>query len=217
MPEYGEMKIRVTHTVNGLPLETDTAQYTCAAGFTYAVSSLEYYISNVTFVSDEGRTFTDNGIYYINATDSRFCEFEIDSVPVGRYSQITLNIGIDSARNLTGFLPNTLQNVNMAWPEGMGGGYHFMKLEGHYNSTVVYGYAVHLGTNQTLVSCAIDTPTSFAYTNHSGVLTMDINQWFQDPYTYNFDTDGNYTMGNALLMNLISVNGRDVMTFSQNQ
>lgn len=217
MPDYGKIAINVTHTIDGLPLEIDSAQYECAAGFSYSISCLEYYVSNVTFVGDHGNSYIDNGIYYINAADPNHCDFEIDRVPVGSYSRITLNIGIDSARNLTGYLPNTLQNVNMAWPVGMGGGYHFMKMEGHYISTSVFGYAVHLGSNQSLTFCSIDEPTSFVYTNHSGVLTMDINQWFQDPYIYNFDTDGNYTMGNASLMELISVNGRDVMSFSQTQ
>ena len=36
----------------------------------------------------------------------------------------------------------------MAWPDVMGGGYHFLKLEGHYKKdSLLAGYAMHIGQN----------------------------------------------------------------------
>lgn len=217
MPEYAAVSIRLDHRCNGLPLEFDTIKYNCAAGFNYDISRLQYYISNITFKRNDGFSFRDKGIYYVDAADPSTWEIAVDSIPPGSYQSVDLNIGIDAARNLSGYLPNTIENANMAWPDLMGGGYHMLKLEGHYVSGPVYGYAMHTGSNPALTSCSMPCQATFTYINHTGTLSMEINQWFQDPYVYNFNTDGNYTMGNDTLMQKLSVNGRDVMSFTQNR
>jgi hypothetical protein len=50
-------------------------------------------------------------------------------------------------------LSTTLDNLNMAWPTAMGGGYHFLKMEGHYLDSLNtnQGYAIHIGKNENLM------------------------------------------------------------------
>lgn len=96
----------------------------------------------------------------------------------------------------------------------MGGGYHFMKLEGRFlDSGSSSGYAVHLGRNASLVK--VEIPASFEIRQgiHEIVLTMDINEWFTDPAVYSLVMDGSYTMNSQLLMKKISANGHDVLKF----
>ena len=93
----------------------------------------------------------------------------------------------------------------------------FLKLEGHWKDTgSISGYAIHLGTNACLVKGGYKASghTRQGVENVIG-LSMDINEWLEAPHTYSFKLDGVYTMGDAILMQRISENGRDVIKVLQ--
>ena len=65
----------------------------------------------------------------------------------------------------------------MAWPTAMGGGYHFMKVEGHYldTSNTIQGFAIHLGKNNNLVNVLINQyfyQQNFYMIIHSYLISM---------------------------------------------
>ena len=127
------------------------------------------------------------------------------------YTKAKFYVGLDSAHNISYSLPNTTENLNMAWPEMMGGGYHFMKFEGNYISgTSTFGFAMHLGRNPYLVEIELDRifniPSQYNLTN----LDMNLNEWFKNPEIYDFDIDGNYSMGDTAAMHKLSNNGIDI-------
>jgi hypothetical protein len=103
----------------------------------------------------------------------------------------------------------------MEWPATMGGGYHFLKLEGHYrdNGSEV-GYATHLGTNMMLVKCVIPAAVLDIRGGQTQQvkLTMNLNEWYQNPQTYSFKADGDYSMNDMALMAKLRNNARDVFT-----
>ncbi|MFA6260678.1 MAG: MbnP family protein [Bacteroidia bacterium] len=213
--QFGSMTLNVTHKVDQAPLLFDSMMYQNAAGNPFSVSRLYYYISGIRLYNQEKLMFTSNAIFYIDATSAEN-KLLLNYVPTGEYTSATLLIGLAADTNKTGTLPDLIENLNMAWPDEMGGGYHFMKLEGHYRNTanLKKGFTVHLGTNPSLVQHQA-IPKNFSVTlgqNTPLTLEMNINEWFANPYAYNFNTDGNYTMGVALLMQLISNNGKDVFT-----
>jgi hypothetical protein len=47
--------------------------------------------------------------------------------------------------------------------------------------------------------------------NSTLTLEMDVLEWFKTPFTYDLN-DGNYSMGDSLLMNKLSKNGTNVFT-----
>ncbi len=102
----------------------------------------------------------------------------------------------------------------MIWPVEMGGGYHFTKLEGRYKlpGNGNCGYAVHLGTNNMLMlHNKLDVSLGLkANSSDTLFLTMNINEWFTNPNTYNFLVQGNYTMGNDTLMLMLKENAKDL-------
>lgn len=213
IPDYTSLKINLSHTIDSLPLLFDSLMYANDAGELYEVNHLEYYISNITFYRPYGDIYKTNKIFYINANTFSTCSLLLDSIPTGKYSYITFNVGIDANHNISYSLPNTTENINMAWPNMMGGGYHFMKLEGHYLSdSSNYGYAIHLGQNSSLVNCKVNESYFIGYPNPELTLNMNINEWFRTPNTYSFSTDGNYTMGDSLLMAKIAKNGANVFS-----
>jgi hypothetical protein len=104
----------------------------------------------------------------------------------------------------------------MEWPVLMGGGYHFMMLEGHFaDSSGTPGFAMHLGTNASL--CPVNITDTFSLTQDDFTLhiNMNINEWFRTPYVYDFNVDGNYIMGNIQSMSKIAANGFDAFTIEK--
>lgn len=153
--------------------------------------------------------------HYVDAMNSSSNLLVLKDVPVGNYIGISFNIGLDSAQNISDGLPATTDNVNMKWPNPMGGGYHFLKLEGYYkDTTATPGYAMHLGTNSCLVPIKLFKPINVTTDSKIPLgLVMNINEWYKNPTTFDFNKDGNYIMGNAAAMKKITDNGRDVFSF----
>jgi hypothetical protein len=205
--------LTVHHHVDGNELLFDTIVYTNEAGEQYSTSRLEYYLSDLVLLGDGGTpNDTLHGPWYINGRVNN--PIVIDRFRPGTYSGAEVLLGLPPALNLSGALPNTLENINMAWPEPMGGGYHFLKLEGHFISQgQVSGFAMHLGTNEALPRCLL--PQSFSVPGASGTLDLrfNINEVFRTPHVHALDS-GNYTMGSAVLMEQLRENCTDAFSIS---
>lgn len=205
--------LRISHMVDGQPLSQDTLAYTNEAGTPYSVTRLEYYLSELVLLGT-GNTANDtlHGPWYVNADGTM--DFGLDRLHTGTYSGATLLLGLPPALNTTGALPNTMANLNMAWPDPMGGGYHFIKFEGHFISAgTSSGYAMHIGTDTFLPHCTL--PEAFNITSTGGklLLTFNLNEVFRTPNTYDLAT-GNYSMGNMGLMTQLQENCADAFTIA---
>lgn len=210
--QTAQLQFMLSYHSDSEPLLFDTMLYRNAAGEDYSVSRLEYYISNVRLTGEQG-VFESREVHYLNARNAGFSGFHLNGVPKGRYTQVAFLLGIDSLRNIPDGLPATVENNAMFWPVPMGGGYHFMKLEGHFKDTAsLSGYAVHLGRNGNTVAISVPCTFDISGTAHGMQLSMNINQWFENPLVYSFIRDGKYTMSSMPLMQKIAVNGQDVFT-----
>lgn len=208
-----KLEVITSYSIDSSALVFDSLMYTNAAGNIYSISKLEYYISKLILHKTSG-DLTYDQVWYINAEGTLFNGFEAGEIPSGDYTGISFLIGLDSTHNISNALPATIQNNSMYWPPSMGGGYHFMKLEGNYQDSLAEkGFAMHLGRNSSLVQVYI--PGNFSVSS-SGVLLelkMNINSWFTTPAEYNFLKDGPYTMSSEALMRKLADNGRDAFTF----
>ncbi|MDL5051475.1 hypothetical protein QQ054_36325 [Oscillatoria amoena NRMC-F 0135] len=206
-----DIRINIIYVIDKLPLEMDTVKYTNAAGNNYSVSRLEYYLSGFSFMDASGKWWDAGNEFYVNAKTSNTNSFSLRGLPLNNYSRVKFFIGISTDKNKTNALAPTPENINMVWPDMMGGGYHFLKLEGYFKDTAAkkQGFAMHLGNSKNLVT--VETPIAY---NHNGNdtlnLQMNINEWFATPNTYNFNIQGNYTMGVDSLMTKLKQNGADV-------
>lgn len=213
-PTTGSLKLELIHEVDDKPLAYDTLLYINAAGNRYSVTRLFYYLSAFRFVPVSGATVYTRDVFYVDA--SRKQDILLTGIPAGFYKGFQPVIGIDAALNVHGKLTNSIENINMLWPDEMGGGYHFLKLEGRYDNAQkqINGFSVHLGTNEALVNHQF-IPLTFEVSE--GKITtirlfMNLNEWFANDYQFDFNKDGNYTMGIAGLMKLVANNGKDVLT-----
>jgi hypothetical protein len=211
------VQLEIAHEVAGEDLIMDTIRYENQAGNPYSVTRLEYYLANFTFLSNEGEEEVIEDIWYVNPRQPVTLSIDAQELPEGSYQTLQFHIGLPAEENVSYNLPATTENVNMAWPENMGGGYHFMKLEGHFidSQTKEKGYAMHLGMNQWLVTVTLNKAVQLAGDDNRLRLTMDVNQWFENPHTYDFNVQGNYTMGVDSLMGKLSDNGFSSFTLEQ--
>ena len=201
------------YEVDGKELLFDTLLYQTDAGYNYSVSNLQYYLSGISLIKEDSSKIQIIDYHYTDATIASKNTFSVTNIPNGNYIGICFNIGLDSVHNITGALADNAENNNMEWP--VGGGYHFMKFEGHYmDTTTLTGFTMHLGTNASLVK---ENPIYKSFTvNLNRVafnMTMNLNEWFRNPAVYDFDMDGNFSMGNMMAMQKLAANGVDVFHY----
>lgn len=210
-PVVGSVNFKIQYKVDGEQLTFDTIRYLNSAGNAYSVTKLEYYISDLTLIRGNGTVYSSKDIHYLNARSTN--KFTLADIPPGNYVGMSFHIGLNVDTNKTGKLPGKTENLNMAWPEPMGGGYHFLKFEGHFKDSTgaTLGYAMHVGTDICLMKVTIDHPFDIRYLNQAQVMTMNVNQWFTDPVTYDLST-ANYIMGDP--DNMLKIAGNGVNVFS---
>jgi hypothetical protein len=213
--EYGKLTLTISHFANQLPLIFDTMQYENKSGSTYSVSRIQYYLSQFIFKDAEGKIITVEKCLYVDGKNEETLIQEL-SVPLGDYNSIGFLVGVAPAQNFTGGLENTLDNQNMSWPDVIGGGYHFLKFEGLYLDTLQNkkGFVMHLGDKGYQVTHDwLNYPIQISKEEEFKIaLSMNMNGWFESPYTYNFNKDGNYTMAIPELMQILKLNGHDIFT-----
>ena len=149
----------------------------------------------------------------------------MEDVPDGHYTSLSFIIGLDESDNVTGGLSNTIAINNMEWPVSMGGGYHYMKLEGKYadttSSTGEASYNFHTGAleangtkNHHHVAVVVDEYVDFEVADDKNFevhMVMNINEWFANPNTWDFKYYGAAIMGNEEAQTKIMQNGANVM------
>ena len=207
----GHWPVRLSFRIDNQPLLFDSVIYTNAAGNSYSVHQLQFYLSGFEFTDVSGAKFSSDTVIYADARDLQTLNFELHDIPDGSYTAVSFRVGMDSAHNVSNCLPANMVNMNMAWPEPMGGGYHFLKLEGIFEEGPdVYGYAMHLGTNPCCVPVLLTGGMNHGSGTDTLELTMNINEWFVNPNVFDFSSGYNYTMGNDTAMLQLAANGSDV-------
>jgi hypothetical protein len=210
-PETGYWPVRLSFRVDNLPLLFDTVLYTNAAGNIYSVHQLQFYLSAFEFTDVSGQKFKSDTVIYADARDLQTLSFDLKGIPAGSYTGVSFMVGMDSVHNVSNCLPANMVNMNMGWPEPMGGGYHFLKLEGIFeDGGNVFGYAMHLGTCPYAVPVILNRALNHGSVADTLQLSMNINEWFANPNVFDFNSGNNYTMGNDTAMAKLSANGTDI-------
>lgn len=208
------------HEVAGQDLVMFTQWYDCAAGHKFQVHRLKYYLSGFNFQKADGNEFQTGLVQYIDLEDPSTLTMLLQEVPQGEYTGMSFIIGLDAFTNVTGGLPNTTTNINMEWPLPGDQGYHYMKLEGRYDSLgmgVIKNFNLHTGAtggNQNYVLVQLQFGNSVNVTGGTWNihLMMDLNEWLQNPNVYDFETFGPMIMANQDAQQLLKENGADVFT-----
>lgn len=216
----GTVVIQFDNVVDGLPLALNQQIYTNAAGNLYSVSNLEYVVSafHLHPVDHDLGEFESEDPHYRTEMDVNTRRVTFTGVPAGAYHELGFTFGIDGALNMTGAYPD-LDLAQMAWPAGMGGGYHNMRCEGTFDGTPPNtGFLTHTGPSMG-GDYSIDYDFDVDYEVMSGqttVLTveMNVNEWYANPNLYDFNDHTGPIMGNTAVQLLLQQNGVDVFSVS---
>jgi len=231
----GKIVIHFNHNVDGNPMEIDTLKYINAAENPYLISEIQYFISDVTLYNADGtaKLIDDwKDLHYVDTDLSETFTWEVyDEIAAGHYDSISFTFGISQEKNISFMYVNPPESF-MFWPEYLGGGYHYMKLNGKWleegQTVQTTPFNCHLGIGQIYYSYP-DSITGFIHNDfrvslpgssfdmsdggHKQInLTMNIENWFKDPHIYDFDVFGSYTMQNQDAMQTLKENGHNVFS-----
>lgn len=237
-PEKARMRIHFSHKVDGAPLIKNQMIYTNAAGNTYEITEVMYFISDLKLHRSNGAIVepaTWDDIHYVDINIPSTFTWELPGdIPAGTYDSITFIFGISEAKNQSFMFVNPPE-VNMAWPDMLGGGYHYLMLNGWWldPNQVRQSFNFHLGIGQIYEnnSGQVEDIIGFVQNyftvrpNGSGFevedgmlieaeLTMHIENWFKNPHIYDHNQWGGAIMQNQAAMQMGCENGRDVFTVS---
>lgn len=219
--EYARPTVDVNFTVSvdEQDLSLHNEVYTNAAGNKYDVRRLLYILTNITLHDDKGTKVMLDDIHFIDFEnpETHFLDKPV-KIPIARYNAISFTFGLDEQMNFSNAYLETPFHTPMAWPDPMGGGYHYMRLEGAYSHSDGSEpfYNTHLGRWQSFNNhVEVSFPINVVATNKGGYLlelNMNINNWYTNPNTYNFEDFGSGIMGNLTAQDLLSDNGSDVFS-----
>lgn len=216
---YSKAKVTVSLKCDNASVYFDSIMNINASGNIYSVNTVNFYISNIKLKRDDDLIYTSKKIIYIDPALGSKNSFFLDSIPVGNYTEVEYKIGVDATHNVDYGLESTVDNLNMAWPTAMGGGYHFLKMEGHYLDAlnVIQGYAIHIGKNENIIEVKQNLLLHQKNNAHEYSLIFNINEVFANPYSYNLNTETNYTMSDSMAMLKIKNNVKDAFVIIQNK
>lgn len=152
----GELELYINPVVGTSDLVFNS-NYTNGAGNSYKVTTFKMYISEITFVKEDGSEYKDKGIYLADMSDlsiknttaktahgGKGVKITVPDVPAGTYKGIRFTVGVPSNKNNIDATKITDVNNPLHTNHGMywswNAGYIFNKFEGTYDS---------LGNNKT--------------------------------------------------------------------
>lgn len=213
--ENGFVDICVDYSVNNEPLITDTLCYTNEAGNEFLVTEIQWFVSKWELQDEQGRWIASDRIFYIDTNIPESQILRMDSIPIGKYKKVRFTFGLDESDNLNGRFSDPPES-NMLWPEQLGGGYHYMKLNGKFVNEAgqLVPLNIHLGRlHEEDNHFTVELPIDFSVTGNTENqlhLTMIIDNWFRSPNLYDFNEYGSAIMQNQAAQNVLKQNGQDV-------
>jgi len=112
---------------------------------------------------------------------------------------ISFTMGLSKEKNISNSYVNEVFHPTMFWPDLIGGGYHYMKLEGTAYATDTIFYNTHTGgTNgndysfhkHLTINPRKHVVNTTRYNNQMWsyiTLNMDLSKWYYNPNTINFE------------------------------
>jgi hypothetical protein len=222
--QESSISFNLLHSWDDTPVtnkDFNTLKFTNANGETMSITKLRYLISDVTFTKATGETIVLEGHQLIDVTkNTNLNTPSLGKIPNGTYSDVSFTFGFDNDAN---YNTNHLDLNTAVWnvPEMLGGGYHYMQLEGKFIDTTntEKGYAYHAiravdnsGETQkfedtfftvNLGSATISKDTAFS-------INMNIAAWFKTPNTWDLNELNTMLMPNFEAQLLMFQNGQDV-------
>lgn len=228
-PKKETISINLTadYHVDGQAILLDTLAYCNDAGNRFMINEIQWFISHIEIKNENNEWFPldeRGAIHYLEYKASETRPFLWQSMPQGQYTAMRFTFGLNEADNTTGAFANPPES-EMFWPEPLGGGYHYMKINGKW-LTADNGLSpmcIHLGIGQNAQLTefhhnhfTVELPFERPIGQHdtSVTLSMNINNWFRNPHLYDLDEWGSGIMQNQAAQQTLKENGCDVFSLT---
>lgn len=212
--------------IDGDELELNDQIYATPFGNVYEVTRLRYILSEFTFRTLEGQLVKfDDFFHFIDVENENHQSFTLE-IPKRNYNRIQFIFGLKGENNQSGIHP-TLNAAGWSWPDPIGGGYHFMQLDGFFvdDQSEDETYNIHLGNSfsepdqqglsENYQPFSFDRELYLEITGNEVVhvhITMHINNWYKTPNEIDLNDYSGGIMGNHNAQVTFHENGHDVFS-----
>ena len=200
----------------------NNTQFTNAFGNQLSIERLRYLISDIKITKAGGEIITISNYNLLDVQDSSSLNItSSQSIETGIYNDLTFVFGFTNEANIDGAY-NDLNSESWNVPIALGGGYHYMQLDGKFLNNI----GVEEGFNYHAIR-AVDNPganPSFpqnTFFEHSlGPITvtetaevnilMNIEKWFKQPNLWDLNSYNQMLMTNSAAQIMMYENGQNV-------
>jgi hypothetical protein len=222
------------HLVNGLPVKFDTLSYETSSGNQYMINDLQYFISCIRMHQKGGKWIDinpDHETHYIDARVPDTWQWILKMTgKEGEMDSVSFVFGLDPENNISYRFPDPPER-DMSWPEVLGGGYHYMKMNLKWEKPGMpeqQPFMFHLGIGQMYAGNTIDPDSIIGYipnyftvrlpfnyqfqpetADPLWIIIMNIERWFDGPYAFDFADYPKGIMQNQEGMFKATMNGRN--------
>lgn len=199
----------------------NTIQYFNENNDELSIEKLRYLISDVTFHKSNGQTIVVEGYNLVDVTNDENLTYVLPTqIPIGTYSNVSFTFGFDNDDNTDGVFTD-LNSASWNVPMMLGGGYHFMQLEGKFINNIAseQGYQYHairavdnadpmnLVFQDTFFT--VNLGEVIVRNNSSFDVKMNIAEWFKNPHSWNLNDLNSMLMPNFAAQVKMYDNGQD--------
>ncbi|WP_417236726.1 MbnP family protein [Bizionia paragorgiae] len=215
-----------THNWNGLPVtaaDFNTVKFANENSDSLSIERLRYVISDLTFTREHGEQLIIEGHHLIDVSEDTGLVYSPElEIPTGLYTNVSFTFGLNNEYNAQNHLD--LNSVSFNVPEMLGGGYHYMQMDGKFiaASGEEVGYNYHSiravdnpGPNPTFPQdtfFTVDLGAINLDNNATFEVKMDISEWYKNPNLWDLNEWHTVLMPNSEAQILMRENGQSVFS-----
>ena len=198
-----------------------TKEFTDENGEILKIERLRYLISKVILTNSYGDEIEIGSYKLVDLTNNNTLNYATNIVvPPGTYTSISFVYGFNEEDNIDQAYLD-LNTASWNWPEMLGGGYHFMQLDGTFTSPTILSplpFNYHNGTarisegvfEQNFIRVNVDGLSIDSNTNID--IKMNLAEWFKNPKTWDLNLLNTGLMGNYDAQRKMNENGQSVFS-----
>ncbi|MAZ72960.1 MAG: hypothetical protein CMC70_07410 [Flavobacteriaceae bacterium] len=203
----------------------ETTTYTTENGTNLKLSKLNYLISDITFTAQDGTVYDASDYNLITARTGGNADFTPGiEIPEGNYN-VSFTFGFDDEDNQNAAYLD-LNSADGTWsvPEMLGGGYHYMRMEGTFeaaqgNTETFQYHTIRANKHSSLppdmttleftedTSFVVDLGTIEIGNSTQIVVGMNVAEWFKNPNTWDLNVNSSVMMPKYELQIAMNENG----------
>ena len=223
---FQDLTFNFTHNWDGTPVtdaDFNDLKYVNENGETVSIERLRYLISRIVFVDVNSEVYPFNG-YFLTDVGEQNLSFTIgQALPAGTY-QVSFIFGFNEIDNIDGIYQD-LNSRSWNVPSMLGGGYHYMQLDGKYTGPSTTGpenFNYHtiravdttdpdnLVFQNTFFTVALGQVTIVGDTAIE--IRMNVAEWFKNPNIWDLNVLNTVLMPNFDAQLMMNENGQNVFS-----